>query len=374
MINIAVELFKRGLGYRQIENVFKALSPYTKMKAPSDSSIRLWIMRTGYFKIHKLMPDGEWMMLGDVTIDIGIIKCLVTCGVNLEKFHEREDYTLTHNDLEIVGIHPTSQSDGKFACQAFQEGIKRLGGMDAVKGLLIDQGPDVKKGANLLQEAEEKLKIFFDISHNLSLVLEKEFTADPKWNDYTTQLAKTKRLVQQTELAALQPPNQRSKARFMNTSLYINWPDRILRSKAAGYLDEIPKERYEEYFGWLEEYVPSLLIWGQKVGVVETIKSTIRQYGLSEDAYNHLLTVISVMPLEKELEEFICDVFSSLNEEVEKLDEGQILPAFTESLESVFGSFKYHTARGGQGMTGNILTVGTLFPLVSKRLQKIFGS
>ena len=71
--------------------------------------------------------------------------------------------------------------------------------------------------------------------------------------DYTAKLMKTKQLVQQTELAPLQPPNQRSKARFMNASLYINWPNRILQSKAAGYLDEIPNERYEEYFGWLDQ-------------------------------------------------------------------------------------------------------------------------
>jgi hypothetical protein len=361
VINIAVELFKKGLGYRQIENVFKVLQPnLNHTKAPSDSVIRQWIMRTGFFKIHNSLPIGEWMLLGDVTIDIGKIKCLVTCGVNLDKLREREDYIIAHSDLEIVGIHPTEQSNGEFVSRAFQEGINKLGGYDAVKGLLIDQGSDVKKGAGLLQEANKQLKVFFDISHKLSLVLEKDFINDPKWNDYTAKLTRTKQLVQQTELAALQPPNQRSKARFMNISLYINWPDRILQSKSAGYLDEIPNERYQEYFGWLDQYVPSLVIWGQKVGVVETIKSVIREHGLSEDSYNYLLTIVAQMPLEEKTEAFICDTFSSLYEEVKKLDEDQTLPAFTESLESVFGSYKYHTAKGGQGITGNVLTIGTL--------------
>lgn len=192
------------------------------------------------------------------------------------------------------------------------------------------------------------------------MVLEKDLPADPKWNAYTTQLTTTKRLVQQTELAALQPPTQRSKARFMNTSLYINWPNRILKSKAAGYLDEIPKERYEKYFGWLEEYDSSLLIWEQKVGIVEIIKSTLRQHGLSKDAYNHLRAEIEAMPLEVDVEDFKSKAFASINEEVKKLDEDQILPVFTESLESVFGSFKYHTSRGRQGITGIMLTIATL--------------
>jgi len=104
----------------------------------------------------------------------------------------------------------------------------------------------------------------------------------------------------------------------------------------------------------------SLLLWGQKVGVVETIKETIRQHGLSGGTYDYLLTLIAEMPLEEEIEKFICKVFTVINEEVEKLDEGQTLPASTEIVESTFGSYKYHSAKGGQGVTGNSLTIGVL--------------
>ena len=58
-------------------------------------------------------------------------------------------------DLVIAGIHPTECSDGEFAYQAFQEGVKRLGGMDAVVGLVIDQGSDVKKGASLTRSKQQ---------------------------------------------------------------------------------------------------------------------------------------------------------------------------------------------------------------------------
>jgi hypothetical protein len=191
-------------------------------------------------------------------------------------------------------------------------------------------------------------------------VLEKELKNEESWIAYTQQLTKTKQLVQQTALAALQPPNQRSKARFMNAALYIKWPDKILQAKADGNLDGIPEERYQEYFGWLSGYSSSLLLWRQKIGVVEMVKETVREHGLSEDAYNYLLTEVAAMPLEKEVEEFTCDVFTAINEEVEKLDEGQILPISTEIVESTFGSYKYHSAKGGHGITGNSLTIGVL--------------
>lgn len=360
MISLSVELFRKGLGYKQIESVFEALEPYLSKKGPSDSVIRQWMMRIGFFKLHEPLPEGEWMMLGDVTVDIGTIKCLITLAVDINMLHERGDYTLSSKDLVIAGIHPTECSNGEFAYQAFQEGVKRLGGMDAVVGLVIDQGSDVKKGASLLQEANTKIKVLYDIPHKLSLVLEKELKNDAQWTAYTQQLTKTKQLVQQTELAALQPPNQRSKARFMNAGLYIKWPDKILQAKDEGNLDEIPEDRYQEYFGWLSDYSSRLLLWGQKVGVIETVKETIRQHGLSEDTYDYLLTLVAEMPLEEELEAFTCNVFTAINEEVEKLDRGQVLPASTEIVESTFGSYKYHSAKGGQGITGNSLTIGVL--------------
>jgi len=66
------------------------------------------------------------------------------------------------------------------------------------------------------------------------------------------------------------------------------------------------------------------------------------------------------MPLEKGVEAFTCKVFTAVNEEVEKLDEGQNLPISTEIVESTFGSYKYQSAKGGQGITGNSLTIGVL--------------
>lgn len=357
---IALELFKKGLGYRQIENVFKIFYPYTMQKAPSDSSIRLWIMRIGHFKLHKPIPTGSWNILADVTVDVGKVKCLLSVGVDLNKFQIREDYTLKLTDLEIVGINPTKKSTGLFAYEAFKDGIERLGGVSAVRGLVTDEGSDVKKGGKLLQSENPELKVFFDISHKLALVLEKELKNDLIWIEYMSQLVKTKRLVHLTELAALQPPNQRSKARFMNVNLYIKWPNRILESKAAGRLDSISAERYEEYFGWLSGYTHWLTILEKKVEVVEIVKNTIRKNGLSKSSYNFLLTLIEKMNLEVSMNEFVCKVFKEVNEEVEKLDEGQVVIAFTEIVESLFGSFKNQTEKGGQGITGNALTLGAL--------------
>lgn len=310
--------------------------------------------------MQKPLQEGQWVLLGDVTVDIGTLKCLVTLGVNLDVLYEREDITLSYEDLEIVGIHPTEKATGEFAEQSFRADIDRLGGFEKVLAMLIDQGADLVKGAGLLQSAETKIKILHDIAHKLALVLESSLKNDPLWIAYTAHLTKTKQLVQQTELAGLQPPKQRSKARFMNVALYIDWFSKVRQSKLDGNLDHIPEERYNEYFGWMTAFESFHELLHQKVGVVEVIKNAVRRGGYSMAIYDDLMDIFDLMPLDKSVRPFTCEALDAVYEEVAKLNEGERLPGSTEIAESVFGSFKRHSTSGGHGITGNVLTIGAL--------------
>jgi len=98
----------------------------------------------------------------------------------------------------------------------------------------------------------------------------------------------------------------------------------------------------------------------QKVGITEVIKDTVRRGGYSMEIYEYLIELFDLMPLDKGVRSFICEALDAVNEEVEKLDEGERLPATTEIIESLFGSHKNHSARGGHGITGNVLTLGAL--------------
>ena len=50
-------------------------------------------MRNGHHKLHSTLPEGKYAILGDLTIDIGKIKCLVTVATDLAKLEERGNYT-----------------------------------------------------------------------------------------------------------------------------------------------------------------------------------------------------------------------------------------------------------------------------------------
>ena len=64
-------------------------------------------------------------------------------------------------------------------------------------------------------------------------MLKRELGAERAWQEFSTQATQTIARVQQTALAALAPPRQRRKARYMNVAELVGWGGRIVQ-----YLDE----------------------------------------------------------------------------------------------------------------------------------------
>ena len=63
-------------------------------------------------------------------------------------------------------------------------------------------------------------------------MLKKRLEGDEAWSGFGTQVGQTKCQTQQTELAFLVPPSQRSKARYMNVEPLVRWGRETLRSSS----------------------------------------------------------------------------------------------------------------------------------------------
>jgi hypothetical protein len=286
----------------------------------------------------------------------------------MNQLETRNDLTLSHKDVEVIGLYPTEKSTGTFVKQAYEDSAKRIG--DNFLANVLDQGSDIKMGARLFQESHPKVKLLHDICHKLSNVMEHELENDKNWSAYIQELNMTRRRLFQTELSALMPKKQREKARFMDIGYLVYWPDRIKRSKENGCLKSISEERYQDYLGWIDRFVILLDQWGSMVSIVNLIKETVRKYGYSMGVYEYLKMIFDeAMTEEDRVSGFILKCLNTVLEEVKKLDEGQTLIGSTEIIESVFGKYKAIN-EGLHGITGNILGICT-FVGREKNVQEI---
>lgn len=305
-----------------------------------------------------LEQAADWIAIGDLTIEIGKVKCLAIVGVRASKLELREDRTLSHSDVNILGLYPTEKATAEFCQKSFEHARERVG--SDFLAIVTDQGPEIKKGVKLFVQEHPLTKHLYDIPHKLSLTMKRRLENCPAWINFIGKLSETKRLIQQTDLAALIPPTQRSKGRFMDIEYLISWPRRILEIYERGDLDFISKEHYQKYFGWIPTFEIVLRDWEFMVGVVDLIKETVRKHGVSKDVYEYLKIILEELPEveEKHLQLFISEGLMVVREEYEKLHEGEELICSTEVLESIFGKLKEITL-SKQGISGNVLSMGT---------------
>ncbi|WP_319491631.1 hypothetical protein [uncultured Desulfobacter sp.] len=82
------------------------------------------------------------------------------------------------------------------------------------KQIISDHGSDVKSGIEQFCKAFPGTTFVYDITHKAATLLKRELDADERWKCFIANAASTRKKVQQTTLAAIAPPNQRSKARY----------------------------------------------------------------------------------------------------------------------------------------------------------------
>ncbi len=345
------------MGCRKISQVLQVMKTVLNISPPHHTTIRQWILRIGCYHIQKpLKIANDWIVIADITVDIGKMKCLAIVGVRKSEIINRENYTLQHKDVEFLGLCLTPSPKSEIIENAFLKARDRIGKFE---GINIDQGSDIKKGAKLFQE-KFKTKIIHDIPHKLCLVMEQEFKNDPCWGSYMKELANTRNLLLQTELAGLMPPTPRLKARFMSISKFINWPQKILNNIKKGDLKFIEEDRYQRYFGWLDSSKFPLENWGFIADICEKIKEITREHGISRDVLLYLREFFKDAPITSiRVKKFIEKAINAVKEEVDKLNWNQTMLCSTEVLESIFGKYKA-IYDGVHGITGSVLGMATL--------------
>ncbi len=255
VLGFLVLVLRCGTSLRSAAAVLDWLGSVTGREdlSPDGSTGRSWLMRLGLAALlrPKVIAD-DWAWLIDHSIQIGTCKCLVILGVRLGDLPEGR--APGHRDLEPIALVPMIGSTKQAVAACLEQAVARTG---PPRVILDDHGADLHGGVEIFRAAHPGTIEIYDIAHKVSCLLKARLGGDELWRSDSTESGRAKCEVQQTELACLAPPSQRSKARFMNVGGLVGWGVETLallddpaRLEPLG----ITAVRAREKLGWLEGY------------------------------------------------------------------------------------------------------------------------
>jgi hypothetical protein len=325
---------------------------------PDRSTGRLWLLRLGLAALLRskvLSEDWVWMI--DHSIQIGPCKCLVILGIRLCDLPEGRP--LCHQDMEPIALVPMSHSTKQTVAACLEDAVPKTG---VPRAILDDHGADLHGGVEIFRQAHPETDEFYDVKHKAACLLKARLEGDARWKAYASQLGQTKFAVQQTELACLVPPSQRSKARFMNLGELVAWGRQTLAliddpSRLARL--EISAERLQAKLGWLGEFRTELGEWSAYQEVIDVALEFVRTRGLYLGAGFDLAAALPARS--GGAGELRDDLIAFVRGEALKTRLGERLPGTTEVVESCFGKLKsLEDGQSKSGFTGLVLSLGAM--------------
>ncbi len=341
MIALAANV-ARSVGLRGAARVLRLFFDWLGIvqDTPTRNTIRNWLQRLGIAELQQpLKPHEDLVIMVDHSNQIGTEKVLVALGVNASALPAAGE-TLKHADVRVLEVKPGSQWKTANMEQAYKEIADRYGTPRAV---LIDGAPELRDGAKCLKNRRSDTIVLRDFKHYAANVLKSLLGNDERFQEVDGKLGKTRSAVQQTELAHLNPPRPKQKARFMNLARKIRWMTMIawlLKNPDARARKGISDERMQDKLGWVNDYADDIAVWQECQDVVSVSLTFINEQYLFKGAADGLRSVIGNSLKHDKSKELAKRLIDFVRDAEQQLRDGERLPMSTEILESTFGLYK----------------------------------
>lgn len=359
----------RAISMRGVETVLAFFSPLIPncSKIPTWYSGRLWILKVGYYNLLKPKKKADdWIWLVDHLVQAGKLKCFVVLGIRGENLPK--DRPLKKSDMEVLAVLPVETSNGSIVCEQLIELVPITG---VPRAIVADHGSDIKLGIEQFCKLTGRngTIYLYDIKHCIANLLKAELANDGIWNSFLEFAAISKKYLQQTNLAGLMPPNQRSKARYMNLESMVSWGIKILESFDSGdYPTNVDLHKLQCKLGWIPFFREDLKEWRRILDRAIYTETHIRTYGYSKGVSDAIKIEFAKMDDCTRSTNFEIDITQAVLKEELKLHIGEIQLGSTEVLESSFGHYQeLIKEQSSSGFTGSILALPAMF---SKKTAK----
>ena len=157
--------------------------------------------------------------------------------------------------------------------------------------IISDTGFDLHSGIGLFCQKHKGTRWVYDIKHKTACLLKRVFQDNRSLGEFAERAHRFKLQVSLTALGSLAPPQQRSKARYMNADVLTGWATRhlaLLNSRQAMRQAGLKPAQVEEKLEWLRKYEPQIKRWGEIMAMVEATEHYVRHEGHHRNAQAEL--------------------------------------------------------------------------------------
>jgi hypothetical protein len=344
---------------RVIQTMMAALQ--LPLVVPGWHTGRLWLLRLGYYKLTRPKEQADdWIWIVDHTVQIGSEKCFVILGLRLRDLPP-VGQCLRHQDVELLALVPVTKSNHTVVQRQLEATVTKTG----VPRLMVgDHGADLKAGVERFCQAHTETSFVYDIKHKTAAVLKHELAHDATWLEFTRLAAHTKKRIQQTPLAHLAPPNQRSKARYMNVDVLVQWGQAVLALLEQHPSEEVAHgnpEQLLEKLGWLTHFQQALAEWDALLQLTDGTADFVRRQGLDSYAPRKLAAQLPARMPTARTQRVRTELIAFVAQEAAKARSGERLLGSSEVIESVLGKLKrVEQDQAKSGFTGLLLSLGAM--------------
>ena len=301
------------------------------------------------------------MWIVDHTVQLGDDKCLVILGVRLGDLPPAER-CLSHEDVEPIELVPVKKSNGEVVYQQLEQAVAKTG---VPRAIISDHGTDLQAGIAKFCQQHPQTGALYDIKHKTAAVLKRELEHDADWNTFTQLANQTKQRVQQTALAALCPPNQKTKARYLNVDVLVTWGQKMLTfldAPQAAREPTLDRELVQEKLGWVTGFRSQLAEWGELFAIMAAAESFVRHHGLYHEVHLELEHHLLPLPAQTERPQRVRrELVAFVLEQAAQVHPDERLLGSSEVIESVLGKLKrLEQEQSKSGFTGLLLGLSAL--------------
>ncbi len=348
----------RGAGHA-LEVMVVALQ--LPLACPSWFAGRLWLLRLGYYKLTRPKAHADdWVWIVDHTVQLGQEKCLVILGLRLCDLPPGAQ-CLGHEAVEPIELVPVKHSNGTVVYQQLEQAVTKTG---VPREIISDHGSDLSAGIEQFCQHHPQTSAIYDVKHKMAAILKRELDADADWCRFTQLATQSKQRVQQTTLAALAPPHQKTQARYLNVDVLVVWGRRLLTwfdqplTSREGTFDPALGQ---EKLGWVMDFRSPLAEWGELFEMIAVTENFVRHQGLFVEAPVELEKRLRSLGRTERTRRVRDELVACVAAQAAQAHPHERLLGSSEVIESVLGKMKrLERDQAKNGFTGLILSLSAL--------------